>query len=178
MWLQGFENFKIPKDAMSRISEADSEKNRFLLSKGVEKDYSAFLHLELIKFLKKCEDFEEVDDGVIEVKLKGRKLRFIVEKLSAEATRKYIIDPSDDTDVVVVVRPKGMTKKETEQQLSAANKSSMDVRPPRMNNLFALLDKNNWSVECVIHNLLKGVVEVTWELIKNILAQYLFTYIQ
>ena len=173
MWVQGLENLRtsdfMPDNSGTVDSSEQTEMSQFLFASG--NNLSAPQHSN--NFFDGITNIRLVTDGVVDFSIDEHKVRLVTERLGNDDTNQFIINAPRDTNIVITVRPKYMTKKSIEQELTETNRVSVNIRMPRLLNIFDLIDKNNWSKECVAENVIAGGKFVLKEFVRALIRIYL-----
>ena len=178
MWVQGMENLGMPDllyDNKASSCSGCTDISQFLL------DQNPMMHLQQTpqyqkKTSRDISNIRIITNGVVDFIMDGHNLRLISEKLGNSDVIDFIIKAPRATNIIITQRPKYLSKKKIEKELTESNRVTVDLRMPRPLNIFGLLDKNNWSKECVMVHLVKSAKFVFKELLRASLQSYFYNY--
>lgn len=152
VWLKGLENLN-PEKYCGDLPDSTSPLDK---TSFVEADADLPPELTAMEqfsiYLRNLQDAVVIKPGaVIDVTVKGRKMRYIVDALTPDEMYDYVYGAPADLPVFIAARPKGVTKSEVEDRLSADNKLLVDQTIPKGINLARLVAKKwGWSKECFL----------------------------
>ncbi|MDE6535463.1 MAG: hypothetical protein K2K82_05570 [Muribaculaceae bacterium] len=145
IWLKGLETLNLEDYFRLRPTDELIDKTAFLTGKT---DMSALEEFGV--FLKNLDEATVVLPGaVIDVTVQKTRMRFIVRSLTIDEMVEYVYEAPTDRTIVITARPKGITKAEVEEHLTADDKLLIDSSILRSTNLAEIFaKKKSWSKEC------------------------------
>ena len=177
MWVQGLENLRtsdfLPLNDRMSVSADDTEFIHFLTTNSNRVNRRQ--KLQTVPIPQCFANFKHVAEGVVDFTCHGVKVRLVYEKFGKKETEEFILNVPEDTWLVITQRPKGRTKKSIEVEFTSSNRLTIDVPMPRPLNVFDLLDKNNWSKECVVDHLANITSTVFLNYLANLIFQLTFS---
>ncbi|MDE5566840.1 MAG: hypothetical protein K2J12_00210 [Muribaculaceae bacterium] len=178
IWLKGLENLN-PEKYCGGLpgSTLPLDKTSFMeAAPDLPPEMSALEHFS--NFLRNLQDAVVIKPGaVIDVTVKGRRMRYIVDSLTLDEMYDYVYGAPADLPVFIAARPKGVTKSEVEDRLSAENKLLIDQTIPKGVNLARLVAKKwGWNKECfldkfynaIFDNIVKNGLDLTFSILKSL----------
>ena len=166
IWLKGLENLN-PEKYCGGLpgSTLPLDKTSFMeAAPDLPPEMSALEHFS--NFLRNLQDAVVIKPGaVIDVTVKGRRMRYIVDSLTLDEMYDYVYGAPADLPVFIAARPKGVTKSDVEERLSADNKLLVDQTIPKGINLARLVAKKwGWNKECFLDKFYDAIFD---NIVKN-----------
>lgn len=179
IWLTGFENYQIDNGPLSSLMEKKEEAFSHFLSKDGRKIPNHYFLSSFYTYLIEKHDNVDikVEGKVIDVLIKGEKIRFITDNLTANETEVYIINAPSKVNIVIGARPRNITKKEIEEQITILHRLSVDVPIPKPSNLIKLLSPHSWTWDCFIKKFSEALFAIIVEIVSNVFANIILRMI-